>query len=136
MTMHATLYGRAAFDARQYLTKAGKPMTTLRLAVDVSNRDAIEQETLWIDALAFGRAADDLARVEKGQMVSAMGKVVRGQYTSKEGEIRERWSLLTEAVITARTGRPGQHRSQDTSTHPPAQPDPQAPDFDDPLPDF
>ena len=141
MTMHATIYGRAAFDARQHLTKAGKPMTTLRLAVDVSNRDAPEQETLWIDALAFGRVADDLARVGKGQMVSAMGKVVRGQYTSKEGEIRESWSLLTDAVITARTGRPGQRRSQTHGTAPPVPPDsqsadPQSPEFDDPLPEL
>lgn len=136
MTMHATIYGRAAFDARQHTTKTGKPMTTLRLAVDVTNRDALEQETLWVDALAFGRAADDLARVEKGQMVSAMGRVTRGQYTSKEGEVRERWSLLTETVITARSGRPGQRRSQGPNTPPPVPPDPQEPDFDDPLPDF
>ena len=136
MSMHATIYGRAAFDARQHTTKTGNPMTTLRLAVDVTNRDALEQETVWFNALAFGHVAADLARVEKGQMVSAMGKVTRGQYTTKEGEVRESWSLLTDAIITARSGRPGQRRSKDPSTPPPVSPDPPPPDFDDPLPDL
>ena len=136
MSMHATIYGRAAFDARQHITKTGNPMTTLRLAVDVTNRDALEPETVWFNALAFGRAAEDLARVEKGQMVSAMGKVTRGQYTTQEGEVRESWSLLADAVITARSGRPGQRRRQDPRTPPQGPPDPQAPDFDDPLPEM
>jgi single-strand DNA-binding protein len=141
MSMHATIYGRAAFDARQLTTKTGKPMTTLRLAVDVTNRDALEPETVWFNALAFGRVAEDLARIEKGQMVSAMGKVTRGQYITQEGEVRESWSLLTDAIITARSGRPGQRRSQDPNTPPPGPPDPQAPDpqapdFDDPLPEM
>jgi len=126
MSMQATVYGRAAFEPRQHQTKAGKPMASARLAVDVTGKDD-EQQTLWLDVLAFGRAADDLARVEKGGMVSAMGRVTRGTYTAKDGTERESWTLLADAVITARSGRPGQRRQPQQRAPAPAP-------FDDAMP--
>jgi single-strand DNA-binding protein len=113
--MHATIYGRAAFDPRQHQTKAGQPMTTCRLAVDVTGRDESDPQTMWIDVLGFGRAAEDLARVEKGAMVSAMGRVTKGSYTAKDGETRETWALLADAVLTARAGRPGARKTSTPS---------------------
>lgn len=133
MSMHSTIYGRAAFDAREHTTKAGKPMASCRLAVDVTGKDASDQETLWADALAFGRAAEDLARVEKGQFVSAMGKLTRGQFVGKDGVARESWTLLADGVVTARSGRPGQRRQPGNGARQQRpQHDPQVP-FDDPM---
>jgi hypothetical protein len=53
MNMPASTYGRDALEPRQYTTKAGKNMTTIRLAVDVTGHNAEDQETLWIDVLAL-----------------------------------------------------------------------------------
>ena len=109
MTMHATVYGRASFEPRQHVTKSGKDMTTCRLAVDVTGQGE-EQMTLWPDVLAFGRSAEVLAAVEKGQMVSAMGRVTMSRYTAKDGTEREQLSLLADTIVTARSGRPGGRR--------------------------
>lgn len=129
MSMTATIYGRCAFDPRQHTTKSGKDMTTARLAVDVTGRDESDQQTMWVDVLAFGRAADDLSRAEKGQFVSAMGKVTRGTFTTKDGTEREQWTLLADGIVTARTGRPGSRKPTG------AQAQQQAPaGFDDRLP--
>ncbi len=110
MTMHASIHGRAAFDPRQTTTKSGKPMTTCRLAVDVTGHNQADEQTLWVDLLAFGHQAEDLARVEKGQMVSAMGRVTRGTFTGRDGTERESWTLLADSVLTVRSARPGQRR--------------------------
>jgi single-strand DNA-binding protein len=135
MTMTATVYGRCAFDPRQHITQTGKPMTTARLAVDVTGRDESDQQTMWVDVLAFGRSADDLSRAEKGQHVSAMGKVTRGTYTTKDGTEREQWTLLADGVVTARSGRPGGRKSNGAQVQNRASAQQQAPaDFDDRLP--
>ncbi len=119
MSMHATVYGRCAFDPRQHTTRANKPMTTCRLAVDATGHNADEQQTLWFDVLAFGRNAESLADVSKGQMVSAMGKVTRSVYTAKTGEEREQLTLLADAIVTARSGRPGGRRQSNQSNNGP-----------------
>lgn len=135
MSASATIYGRAAFDARTHTTQSGKAMATCRVAVDVTGRDASEAKTWWIDVLAFGRIADELERVEKGKFVSAMGRVTRGTYTTQAGIEREQWTLLADAIVTARTGRPGR-RTRPSDQGPPrttAQEPPPA-EFDDSLP--
>jgi len=111
MTIHATIYGRCAFDPCQHTTKGGKDMTTVRLAVDATGRDD-EQMTIWFDVLAFGRNAEALAAVEKGQMVSAMGRVTKSVYRAQDGTEREQLTLLADAIVTARSGRPGGKRKQ------------------------
>ena len=111
MSMHASIHGRAAFDPRQHTTRKGEPMTTIRLAVDVTGRaEGGDEQTLWLDVLAFGRHAETLARVAKGEMVSAMGTVTRGAYVSKDGEAREAWTMLADSVLTVRSARPGGKR--------------------------
>jgi single-strand DNA-binding protein len=134
MTMHASIHGRCVFEPRQRETKTGKPMTRARLAVDVTGRDA-DDETLWLDLLAFGQQADDLARVAKGESVSAIGRITRGRYTASNGESRESLTMIPDAVMTVRSARPGQRRKRadasDASHRASSQM--QAPEFDDPI---
>jgi single-strand DNA-binding protein len=129
MSIVATVYGRAAFDPRQHVTKGGKDMTTCRLAVDATGHGAEEQQILWVDVLAFGRNAEALARVEKGQMVSAMGKVTLSHFTGKDGTDREQLSLLADSIVTARSGRPGGRKPKGNHQK---QPDGEVP-FDDAI---
>jgi single-strand DNA-binding protein len=76
--------------------------------MDVTGKDA--EQTLWLDAHGIERAADDLARVEKGRMISAMGRVTRGTFAGKDGPEPEFWTRPADAIITARSRRPGQRR--------------------------
>ena len=112
MTMHATIYGRAAFAPRQHQTKNGNDMTSCRVAVDLTGRDASDEQTLWVDVLSFGNQAEVLARIGKGDTLSAMGRLTKGTYTAKDGTERESWTLLADAVLTAKSGRPGGNRKR------------------------
>lgn len=132
MSMNASIHGRAVFDPKVRQTKTGKPMTTARLAVDVTGNTG-ENETLWLDVLAFGDQAAALARVTKGESVSAIGRVTRSKYAGKDGIERESWSMLADAVLTIRSARPGQRRQPSNGARQSRpQHDPQAP-FNDPI---
>lgn len=102
----ANVYGRLGNDPVARTTKDGKAMATCSMAVDITPHNAEEQETLWVSVLTFGQVAETLLRAEKGQMVAAIGRMTKGQYTAKTGEIKEQWTLLAESVITAKTARP------------------------------
>jgi single-strand DNA-binding protein len=101
----ASVYGRLAFDPASRTTKTGKPMCTARVAVEAGS-NAETQETLWIDLLAFGTNAEALLALAKGQMVSAVGRLTKGRYTTKDGLEREQFTLLADSLVTARTARP------------------------------
>ena len=122
--MSATLaaYGRLGNDPRAIETKSGKPMTVATLAVDVGEADA---PPLWLGVVAFGRLADELLRHRKGDMLSASGRLQVRQYTGSDGAQREQWQVVADAMVSARTVRPGARKAR------PA--DDAAPAFDDPL---
>ena len=96
-------------------TKTGKPMVRATIAVDVTGFGAEAQETLWISVLAFGSIAEPLRHASKGETLTAMGKLTRGRYSTPDGQERESWTLLADAVLTAKSARPSgqstKHRS-------------------------
>lgn len=105
MTIVASIHGRIGSDPTERTTKSGKAMVTASLAVDVAGKDA-EPQTLWVSILAFGSASEALLRAQKGQMLSAMGRLTRGSYTDRNGAERESWTLLADSVVTATSARP------------------------------
>lgn len=122
------LYGRIGQAPQARQTKAGKPMTTATIAVDVTGQG--EPETLWVSILAFGQQAEALLRAEKGQMLAAIGKLTRGSYTTPDGEVREQWALLAESIVTATAARSGPRRTAQGDRPPRRE---RAPDYDDAL---
>lgn len=139
MTIVASIHGRAGNDPVQSTTKSGKDMTRVSVAVNVSGFNVETEETVWITILAFGRVAEDLSRASKAQMVTAQGKLTRGHFTGKDGQERESWSLLADAVLIAASARPsGKARAQgqgDARERPPGQrTERDPPPFDDDLP--
>jgi single stranded DNA-binding protein len=147
MSAHATMYGRLAFDPAPRTTRSGAAMTTARLAVDVTPKNAQEQQTWWVDLLAFGGHAEALGALPKGAMVSAMGRLSRGSYTAKNGETREQWTLVADSLLSAETPRP-KAGTKANGQEPPARQDraqqasmdfqrpeiPDPPPFDDDIP--
>lgn len=114
----ANIYGRIGADPVARTTKAGNAMTTCSVAVDVTAKDA-EPTTLWVSILAFGGAAEDLLGARKGQMMAAMGRLSRGQYTTAAGEVRENWTLLADSVVSAASAKPSSHKAGNTQSRPP-----------------
>ena len=123
--IQASIHGRIGQDPATSQTKTGKPMCRVSCAVDVTGHNATDEESVWVGVLAFGRTADDLARAEKGQTLSAMGRLTRSHYVAKDGIERESWSLLADAVITAKSARPSGRKAAPRSSA--------GVDFDDPT---
>ena len=109
MTAAVSAYGRLGRAPRQHETGSGKPMTTASMAVTVEARERgadTSESTLWLSLVAFGRQADDLARHDAGDPVSASGRLQLSRYTTGEGEARESWQLVLDSLVSARTVRP------------------------------
>ena len=62
----ASVYGRLGADPVERQTKNDKLMVTATIAVDVARHDA-DADTVWFGLVAFGRAAEALARHVKGE---------------------------------------------------------------------
>ena len=108
--IQASIHGRAGIDPVTTETKNGIPMTRLNIAVDVTGYGAEEPETLWVSVLGFGNVSEALERASKGETLTAMGKLTRGRYRTADGQERESWSLLADAVLTAKSARPSGRR--------------------------
>ncbi len=105
MTAHLAIYGRLGYDPKAIETRNGKPMAAATIAVEIGPLG--EGEPLWLGLLAFGRIADDLLRHQKGDLLSAFGRVQRHTWTARDGEEREQLQIIAEGIISARTVRPG-----------------------------
>ena len=109
---NATLavYGRLGSDPREHSTRTGKAMTTASLAVNVPDRsrDADEgaEAALWFNVVAFGRVAEDLARHAKGDPVSVSGRLQWSRWTDRDGDERQQWAIVADALVSARPVRP------------------------------
>ena len=106
MSVYASIHGRLGTDPVAGETKSGNPMVRASVAVDVTGHAAEDEETLWVSILAFGAAADALDRAAKAEMVTVQGRMSRGHYTAKDGSQRESWTMIADAVLTARSARP------------------------------
>jgi single-strand DNA-binding protein len=107
MTIHASIHGRAARDGELRVFQAGKSWCRVSVACEAGqNRETGEALTQWVTLIAFGRVAEDLAKVEKGQTISAIGRLELSRWTTQDGEQRESLQLIAEAVVTARSARP------------------------------
>ncbi len=118
--IRASLYGRLGADPVERQTKNDKLMVTATLAVSAGRPDA-DEEPVWFSLAAFGRAAETLARHAKGDLLAAMGPLHPTRFTGRDGQEREGWSLNVDAIVSARTVRPGGGRKRaDTAKPAPA----------------
>jgi single-strand DNA-binding protein len=90
-------------------------MTTASLAINAA-RAGEDATTEWFSIIAFGRAGDELARHQKGDLVSVAGQMCRTSFIARDGEQRTGWSLTVESILSARTVRPSGRLRQSPST--------------------
>lgn len=108
--IQASIYGRLGRDPKPGTTQGGKAMCTASIAVDVGKDPGTE--TLWVSIMCFGPLAEALGKHQQGDMIAAVGKLTRGRYIWQDGQERESWSLLADALHSSRTVRPGQRNSE------------------------
>lgn len=106
--MAASAYGRLA-STKQVETRTGTTMAVAQLAVEVPDRSG-DGHTLWLGIVCFGRTAEALLRHSKGDLLSVVGRVQFNAYTDREGTEREQLQIIADAIVSARTVRPGGRR--------------------------
>lgn len=141
----ASVYGRLGQQPRPIDTATGKTMAVASIAVNVPIGKTTDTATAWFDLLAFGRLAEQLLNHDQGDLVAVMGGVRLNQWTDHNGTVQERQQIRVEALVSARTTRPGGGRKPSNPPEREAarQPNPEAErvqvaagpdDFDDELP--
>lgn len=118
--MAASAYGRLGGDPKSIETRTGTAMAVGQIAVEVPDRQG-DGSTLWVGIVTFGKTADALLRHSKGDMLSVVGRVQRNAYTDRNGTEREQLQIIADAIVSARTVRPGGRRKatrqRDEATH-------------------
>lgn len=104
--IQASIYGRLGRDPEQRITANGNAMAFASMAVDVSQKNG-DRDSEWIKVVAFGKQADELMRHQKGDLLAVMGPMSRDRWTGKDGQERATWSVIANALMSARTVRPG-----------------------------
>lgn len=90
-------------------------------------------EVLYWSVIAFGSAAEELARLGTGSPVSCQGRLKVGIY-EKDGETRSSFSLFANNVLALRAA-PKAKKPKDAAARPAPAPEPAAqPTFDDGFP--
>ncbi|HUT48206.1 MAG TPA: single-stranded DNA-binding protein [Alphaproteobacteria bacterium] len=133
--IRASIYGRLGGDPVERTTRYDNRMATTSIAVSVA-RHGEDELTEWVNVAAFGKAADALMGHAKGDLVVAMGPMVKQRWTGRDGQPRESWSLTAESIVSARTVRPGGGGQRKTADGDRAaqHPDGDGSDLDDEIP--
>jgi single-strand DNA-binding protein len=107
LTIVASIYGRAARDGELRTSQSGKPWCRVSVACEAGvDRETGDSRTQWLTVVAFGRQAEELAKIEKGQAISAIGRVEINRWRTQDGQEREGLQLIADSVVTARSARP------------------------------
>ena len=109
--MQASVYGRLTSDPVLRESKAGKPWATGRVAVDAGTQDD-EKLTLFVGVVAFGKTAERLSRHAKGDPISVSGRCEMNAWTDSEGATRRELKIIADALVSAKTVRPGGRKKQ------------------------
>ncbi|OTA41700.1 MAG: single-stranded DNA-binding protein [Symbiobacterium thermophilum] len=94
------LIGRLTKDPELRYTPSGKAVATIRLAVDrgTVNQQG-ERETDFIDVVVWERQAETVANyLQKGRLVAVQGRLQIRQYTTQDGQRREKAEVVANTV--------------------------------------
>lgn len=105
MSAQAAVYGRLGGDPVKRTAASGKDWATATLAVDLG--DDGESPPQWFGVVAFGRTAEMLCRHTKGDLLSVSGRLKLNRWNGAGGAEREQLQVIADAVVSARTVRPG-----------------------------
>ena len=86
--------GRLAADPEVKSKGEGEPFTVFRIGNNTG-----KDETNWINCICFGKTAEMASKyLTKGKLVCLEGRYLQRQYTDKEGNKRESWSMTVRRL--------------------------------------
>src|SRR2546423_15681668 len=88
------LIGRLTSDPVKRATTNGTDVTTMRLAIE-----RVGDGSDYVNVAAFGKLALACkSHLAKGRQISVQGRLAHSEWTSKEGERRERHQVIANSV--------------------------------------
>jgi single-strand DNA-binding protein len=98
------IVGNLGHDAENKKTPTGKSVTTLRVAVNRSFKDARgewQKKTEWFRVVAWGDLADRAANLKKGNEVLVEGRTETRKWTDKDtGVERETKETIASKIVS------------------------------------
>lgn len=98
-------FGRLVNDPVSRTTEEGHPFATTRIACNVtpSQKDA-EEQTWFLDVIAFRNVAQQLLKCSKGAPINIHGTVELTVWRkTPDAEPRDTWRVRADSVISAAT---------------------------------
>jgi single-strand DNA-binding protein len=102
---HCTILGRLGADPETKTAASGSAVTRIRVGSSVGFGD--KKQTLWMSCTAFGKTAEFVARLHKGDGVLVAGRLEPNVWTDKAGNERRDVVLLCDSVQVV-GGKPAQ----------------------------
>lgn len=100
--LSALITGTLATDPKAGTSKSGTEWANCVVRVPCGqNRETGDQESAFVQVAAFGDEAGKLARLTKGDSVSATGALKPSEYQAKDGTTRHGLSLTATGILTA-----------------------------------
>jgi single-strand DNA-binding protein len=94
-----------------------------KLFLVASEKYKDKENTFWLSATAFGKTAELIANIEKGQRVFLSGRIQTDEWTDNQGQKRTQPSLIVESFEyieskNASQGAPQRQQAQPASQEP------------------
>lgn len=106
--------GRVVRPAKMSTTRAGKPMANLLLAVRAEQHD----DTVLLACVAFEGVAEQLASLEKGDAITAVGPIRPTQWETGDGDTRHGIGMTIAKITTPYLRRKTAERTQEPTRKP------------------
>ena len=100
--LSAIVSGTLATDPRSGTSKSGVEWANAVVRAPIGqNRETGDQESAFVQVACFGSEAAKLARLSKGDSVSASGALKPSEYQAKDGTTRHGLSMTASSLLTA-----------------------------------
>ena len=113
MNMQISANGRLGRAPKRIETRTGTVMAVSSLAVELQVGQSDETTTQWLNLVTFGKTAEQLLQHDQGDLVRVLGNVQIGRW-DRNGEPVDQLSVVAQALLSARTVRPGGKKAQQT----------------------
>jgi len=108
MLNKAILMGRLTADPELRRTQSGTSVTSFALAVGRSFQKPGEQQTDFIDIVAWGKTAEFVSKwFAKGQLVAVSGRIQVRNWEDKAGQKRRSFEVVADEAHFAEPKREG-----------------------------
>jgi single-stranded DNA-binding protein len=99
--LSALISGQLATDPKHGTSQSGTTWANCVVRCPCGqNRETGDQESAFVQVAAFGSEAEKMARLTKGDSLSATGSMKPSEYQAKDGTTRHGLSLTATAILS------------------------------------